>query len=220
MRRACAFAACVTAALLAGCDWTQSFEVACEQRLPATAIRVGTASGEPQLDFTRSASDLTAMGAASAGRQVLGLTQTQLRWSVAFGSSGMTRRFGGRHCMRPDIEVKLAFEPMTLFVAREQPEGSCAFDITMNHERQHQRIYQRFLLDVAPRLETELRERFGNRVQYYASEAEAEAAVKASVRDYLSPLVDQSMQEVNALQATIDTPEEYFRLETFQRTCS
>ena len=108
---------------------------------------------------------------------------------------------------------------MTVLVSRDQREGSCAFNITMDHERKHVAIYERFLADVAGRVEAELRSRFGNQIFYFNSEADAERNVQTVTRDYLAPIVDKSMQEVIGLQAQIDSPEEYFRLETFQRAC-
>ena len=109
---------------------------------------------------------------------------------------------------------------MTVLVAREQPQGSCAFEITMGHEQKHLRLYEPIFMDkLAPRIESDLRAHFGNRVMHFASEAEAEQHVQAELRTTLAPLVDKSMSEVSALQAAIDTPEEYFRLETFQRAC-
>lgn len=208
------------AALLGGCDWLQPFEQVCERKLGETSITVTSEPINERVDLGKSSAELTAMGAAVAGRHVLGLAQTQLKWGVSISSRGLTHRLGGQHCMRPTIEVKLAFDPMTILVAREQPEGSCAFNITMEHERKHVRIYERFLDRVAPQIEAELRSRIGNRILYFATEAEAERHVQTSLKEYLAPMVDKSMQEVTALQAAIDTPEEYFRLETFQRACA
>ena len=204
---------------LQSCDWFQPFEHLCEQRLAATSIDIEAAPINVDTDFTKSSAELTAMGAASTGRQVLGLTQTNLKWAVSFSGNGITRRTSGRHCMRPAIKVRLAFEPMTVLVGSEQRENSCAFNITMDHERKHVAIYERFLADISARVETELRERFGNQIYYFGSEAEAERHVQSITRDYLAPIVDKSMQQVNARQAVIDTPEEYFRLETFQNSC-
>lgn len=207
------------ALLLGGCDWLQPFEQVCERRLGETSVTVAAAPIGERIDLSKSVAELTSLGAPIAGRQVLGLTQTQLKWGVSYSSRGITQQFGGRHCMRPAMEVKLAFEPMTVLVGKEQPEGSCAFNITMDHERKHVRIYERFLDQVAPRIEAELRSRFGNRIFYFASEAEAERHVNSSIKEYLGPMVDKSMLEVTGLQAAIDSPEEYFRLETFQRAC-
>ena len=204
---------------LSGCERLQPFEAVCQRRLGETSIAVTTTPISERVDLSKSVNELTALGAPVAGRQVLGLTQTQLRWGVSYTSRGITQQFGGRHCMRPAIEVKLAFDPMTVLVGREQPEGSCAFNITMNHERAHVRIYERFLEGIAPRIEAELQARFGKQIFYFPSQAAAEQHVSASVKEVLGPLVDRSMAEVTALQAAIDTPEEYFRLEGYQQSC-
>ena len=208
------------AVLLSGCEWLRPFEEVCENRLGPTIIDVVATPISHGVDLGKSTAELTAMGAPSTGRQVLGLTQTSLKWSASYGSRGLTRRPGSRHCMRPAISVKLSFEPMTVFVGREQAEGSCAFNITMDHERRHVRVYERFLDEVAPRMQAALAAHFGNRIFYFDSEAEAERHVQASLRDFLAPLVDNSMKDVAQRQAAVDTPEEYFRLDGFQQACS
>src|SRR4051812_32686692 len=116
-RTAVAVAASASLAL-AGCEWVQPFEQICEKRLAPTSIRVSTAPINERVDLSKSVNELTALGVPMAGRQVLGLTQTQLRWGVSYTSRGLTRPLTGRHCMRPAIELKLAFDPMTVLVGR------------------------------------------------------------------------------------------------------
>ena len=215
----CRTALAAIALALAGCEYLQPFEQQCEKRLPQVQISVEAAPVSYQTDFTRSSAQLTTMGAASAGRLVLGLTQTQLKSSVSLGSSGLTRRFGGRHCMRPSVSVRLAFDPMTVFIGRELAEGSCRFGITMGHEMKHVRTYEVFLTDVAAEVERELTRRLGDRIQYFASEAEAERHLNTLVGESLGPYVQDSMNAVNALQAKVDSPDEYFRLDRFQDAC-
>jgi hypothetical protein len=211
-------AAC--AVLLAGCDYFRPIEQVCEKRLTPTEIRVNTAPVEYQTDLTGSADQLTRMGAASAGSLVLGLTHTNMKSSVTFGSNGLTHRVSGKHCLRPVIEVKLAFSPMTVYVSRGQPEGSCEFNITMEHEMRHVGEFAGFLKDAAIEVETELRNRFGSRIYYFSSEAEAERHIQTVTRGYLGPFADESMKRVVGVQAKIDTPEEYDRLSQSQRACA
>ena len=206
-------------ALLAGCDWVRPFEQVCEQRLGPTQIEVKAAPITVTTDFTRSASELTALGAAVTGRSVLGLTQTNIKWNVSLDGNGITRRFSGAHCLRPAVRVRMAMEPMTVSIAREYPEGSCSFNLTMGHEQKHVRTYETFLADVTTRVREQLRTRFGERVQYYPSVAEAEKQLEAMTRDTLGPLVGAAMQEVIPLQAAVDSAEEYWRLDRFQEAC-
>lgn len=205
---------------LGGCDQIRPFEELCEQKLGPTRIEVEAAPIEVTTDFSRSRAQLTAAGAPSAGRSVLGLTETQIKWSVSMGGNAMTRRIGGRHCLRPDVKVRLAMEPMTVSIANEYPPGTCSFDLTMAHEQKHVRVYQVFLVDVTRRVQDELRSRFGDRVMYFANAAEAEKHLAGLVRDTLSPLVGNAMQEVTPLQAAVDSPDEYFRMDRFQEACT
>ncbi len=144
-------------ALLGGCDQIRPFEELCEQKLGPTRVEIEAAPIEVTTDFTRSRAQLTAAGAPSAGRTVLGLTETKIKWSVSLGGNAMTRRIGGRHCLRPDVKVRLAMEPMTVSIANEYPPGTCSFDLTMAHEQKHVRVYQVFLVDVTRRVQDELR---------------------------------------------------------------
>ncbi|MBM3347957.1 MAG: hypothetical protein FJY55_15920 [Betaproteobacteria bacterium] len=207
------------ALLLGGCDFFRPFEEICAQRLGPTRIEVETAPITYTTDFSKSTQELSRRGAASTGRRVLGLTLTNLKWSASLGSQGIMQRIGGQHCLRPSIKVRLAFEPMTVLVGREFAPGSCIFDITMGHELKHVATYERFLPRAQAAVQRELEARFGQRIFTFDSEAEAERQVHALTRDYVAPFVDRSMQEVTALQAAVDSPEEYFRLDTFQAAC-
>ena len=125
---------CALALTVAGCDSLGSFEQACERRLAPTSVRVVTQPVSYATDFTRPADRLTAQGAPRAGHLVLGLVQTEIRTAAEIRLAGMKQNFRDRYCMRPAVELKLAFEPMTLYIASEQPEGSCAFKVTMAHQ--------------------------------------------------------------------------------------
>ena len=204
---------------IGGCDYLRPFEQVCEKKLAPAEITVEAAPVSYRTDFSLSSEQLTAMGAASAGRLTLGLTQTNLKSSVSLGGNGITQRFTGRHCMRASVHVRLAFEPMTVYVSRNHPQASCVHEITMGHELKHVSVYEIFLADVSEKIERELRARFGGGIRYFASEAEAEKQVQDLTHEYLAPFVQESMNAVTARQAKVDSVEEYFRLDRFQAAC-
>lgn len=210
--------------LLGSCDYFRPLEQICEKRLGPTTVKVEAVPVAFQTDLSLSTEQLTAKGASSVdlrgGRMVLGLTATTLKTSVTFGTNGITQRFGGRHCMRPSVNVRLAFEPMTVYVTRAHAKGSCEFDLTMDHEMKHVNTYARFLEKIAPEVEAELRDRFGNQVFYFDSVAQAQQHVERVAREFLGPYVQASMDKVTPLQAQLDTPEEYFRLDRFHEACA
>lgn len=206
--------------LLAGCDMFDSFESVCERRLAPTAVEVVTKPVSYTYDFSQSTRDLTSRGAHRAGTVVLGLVETEIRSEASVGLNGIRQTFGGRYCMRPSLTVKLAFEPMTLFVANEQPEGSCAFRVTMQHELKHIAVYQEYLEEFAGRVQRDLGRALGDGIVYVSSQEQADAHVRTVLEKTLTPYMQAVQDELRARQARVDSPAEYGRLEQHQRWCA
>ena len=139
-----------------------------------------------------------------------------MRSLVTVGSNGITNPLTGLHCLRPIVDVRLAFEPMTVFITKEQAQGSCQFDVTMRHEMQHVMVYSTFLDSAASDVERYLREHFGNRIYYFESAEAAQKEMNEETSKRIGPFVEEEMNRVRSLQAPLDTPEEYLRLE---RSC-
>jgi len=207
-------------ALLAGCDMFNSFESVCEKRLAPTTVEVVTKPVSYTYDFSQSTRDLTSRGAHRAGTIVLGLVEAEIRSEASVGLNGIKQTLGGRYCMRPSLTVKLAFEPMTLFIANEQPEGSCAFRITMAHELKHIAVYQEYLDEFASRVQGDLGRALGDEIVYVSSQAQADAHVRSVLDKTLAPYMQAVQDEVRARQARVDSPAEYGRLERHQRWCA
>ena len=217
--RALPLAAVLIAPLLAGCDYFRPFEKVCESRLAPAQVSVESDQPDFATDLGQPAAALTARGAATSGRLVLGLIETKLAYSASFSANGVVKPLSGRFCMRPSVQLRLAFRPMTVFVAREHPKGSCEFEITMGHEMKHVRTYEKFLAELGDTIEADLRGRFGDRIYYFDSAAEGEKFLKDMTRTTLAPYIDSGMAEVEKRQRQIDSPEEYFRLDGFQARC-
>jgi hypothetical protein len=208
----------LAAALLgaAACDYTRPFEDTCVARLKATELRVVAEPIIYTTDYSLSGADLTLNADPGAGRVVHGLTRTNLRSSVVLRGTGVTHPVTHRHCLRPNIEVSLAFTPMTVYISRDLPPGSCEFSSTTRHELQHVATYRAFLDSITPAIEKELLDYFGNRIFYYASESDAQTGMNREANDRIGPYIEESMKQVQARQALLDTREEYDRLE---RSC-
>ncbi len=217
VERLLAGAAAVT--LVAGCDFFRPFEKICEARLAPAQVSVEAEQPDFATDLSQSAAALTARGAATSGRLALGLIETKLAYSAAFAANGVVKPLSGRFCMRPSVQVHLAFRPMTVFIARENPKGSCEFEITMGHEMQHVRAYEKFLAELSDTIEADLRTRFGDRIHYFEGAADGEKFLKEMTRTTLTPYIDNGMIEIEKRQRQIDSPEEYFRLDQFQARC-
>ena len=190
--------------------------VICERRLQPTAVHVRTTPVDYTTDFTLPTSKLTAMAATGSGRLVHGLTRTNMRSLVTVGSSGITNPLTGRHCLRPIVDVQLAFEPMTVFITADQRQGSCQFDVTMKHELEHVEVYRTFLDTAARDVEKYLEGHFGNRIYYFDNAEEAQKRMSDETSKRIGPFVEEEMNRVRERQAPLDTPDEYLRLE---RSC-
>jgi hypothetical protein len=189
----------------------------CERQLESTAVRVTTAPVTYKTDLSMPTARLTEMAATGTGRLVHGLTRTNMRSVVTVGSNGITNPLTGRHCLRPIVDVRLAFEPTTVFITADQREGTCQFNVTMKHELEHVAVYQAFLYSAARDVEEYLKKHFENRIYYFESAEEAQRQMSDETSQKIGPFVEEEMNRVREQQAPLDTPEEYRRLE---RSCS
>ena len=189
----------------------------CERRLLPTEVRVTTTPVTYKTDLTMSTARLTEMAATGSGRLVHGLTRTNMRSLVTVGSNGITNPVTGTYCLRPIVDVRLAFEPTTVFITSDQPKGTCDFEVTMRHELQHVSVYDHFLDSAATDVERYLKDHFGNKIYYFESAEDAQKEMSEETSKRIGPFVEEAMDHVRDLQAPLDTPEEYLRLE---RWCS
>ena len=188
----------------------------CEMRLRPTEVRVTTTPVTYKTDLGLSTARLTGMAATGTGRLVHGLTRTNMRSLVTVGSNGITNPITGTHCLRPIVDVRLAFEPTTIFITSDQRKGSCEFDVTMKHELQHVAVYNTFLDTAGAEVAAYLKDHFRNRIYYFASAEDAQQQMSDETSKRIGPFVEEAMNHVRDLQAPLDTPEEYLRLE---RSC-
>lgn len=217
--RPAALPALLAALAVAGCDALRPFEAVCEKRLPPTRVEVLAAPVGYTTDLSLAAAELSGKGAHTFGRTLMGLTLAELKSTVEYGGSGIADRGGQRVCMRPAVKVRLSFSPMTVYVAREHPPGSCAYRVTLEHELKHVSVYEQYLAGIAHDIEAALRQELGARVLYFRSEAEGDAHVRKVLEERIGPYVEDTMLRVVALQRQVDSPEEYARLDRAQAEC-
>lgn len=210
--------------LLAGCDLLdvfRSFEAACERRLPPTVLKVIPQPVSYTVDRSLDYAALTRKGAAIAGegRQVLGLTEANLGYNVTVSARGMASRVSNKYCMRPSVEVKVGFDPMTVWMGADAREGSCVDRLVWEHELKHVAVYQEYLGRFAGQAEAALRAEFGTRVQLFPSPDAGQAHVDGIAARVLAPLLQASLAEVRALQKHVDSPAEYARIDRLKAAC-
>lgn len=164
------------------------------------------------IDHTQSFKTLTRMKAQSERNSyVLGLTRTESRVSVNLNGPILQDRASGYECVAPQIKVTLFYAPIVVFIGREFAPGTCAYKHILAHEMRHLKTY----LDHLPRVEHTVRgalaRRFGT-VPLYAPIGQAQGLLEREIDRSWMPYMKRELGAVEALQAAIDTPQEYARL--------
>ncbi len=199
--------------IVAAMGGKRAMPAVCQMQLRPTEVRVTRTPVTYKTDLSMPTSRLTDMAATGTGRMVHGLTRTNMRSLVTVGSNGITNPFTGAHCLRPIVDVRLAFEPMTVFITSDQRQGSCQFDVTMKHELEHVAVYTAFLDTAANEVADYLKRHFANRIFYFESAEQAQKTMSEETSQRIGPYVEEAMNRVRDLQAPLDTPDEYRRLE-------
>jgi hypothetical protein len=223
-RRAAALvAAAVAGGLLAGCDAASSlaaragiatsFEARCEKALPPTRIDVVTVPVAWNADRTRSVDELTRLsGDTGEINRALGLTTAQIGHQALIETAGLEDTRSGRTCVRPAIRVELAMTPMTVYVSREIAGDPCREAAIMEHEMKHVTVYTNFLSSVAAEVRDALRSEYRNKVFQFDRRADSRREMEQRVTGQLHDLLADNARRVDALQAAVDSPDEYARV--------
>ncbi len=191
------------------------FQERCEAMLAAHGQAVSVRSeggGGHRIDNTRSYRDLTRMkGAARHGSHVLGLTHTDSRVAIRLAGRMLTDTAGGLECVAPRIEVTLHYEPIMIYIGREFVPGSCAYREILAHEMRHLELYREQMPKIEDKVRAAMARRFGAS-PLYARAGGAQAMLRRELDTGWMPFVRRELARIEALQAAIDSADEYARL--------
>jgi hypothetical protein len=188
------------------------FQAQCEDTIGQTVTVLSARENGYRVDNTRSYRSLTQMkGQAPRGSYVLGLTRAESRVQVAVGGPILNDAANGYECVAPRIDVSLYYVPIVIYVSREFPPDSCAYQEVLAHEMRHLKAY----LDFLPKVESQVRSALARRFEakpLYARSGQARALLQQEIDSGWMPYIKSEMAKVELLQATIDSPQEYARL--------
>lgn len=199
-------------ALAASAQPRRAFQARCEDSIGETlSVLTGVQNGF-RIDNSVGYRSLTVMkGRARPGQYVLGLTRTESRVSINVGGRLLSDPASGYECIAPHIEVRLTYPPIVVYVSREFRPGSCAYEEVLAHEMRHLNTYLDYLPKVEAKVRVALAQRFEGK-PLYASTGQAQALLQHEVDRGWMPYIKNEMAKVEALQAAIDSPQEYTRL--------
>ena len=185
----------------------------CDQ-LPKPSVAVHRLEEPISVNTQQGYRALTHLGSSLArpGQQVLGLTRGRASAHFSLSIASRVERDGRWECASPQLTVSYGFSPLTVYVAREFPEGSCAFKAIYQHEMRHVKTYLAHLVDIESELTATLNRRFASDGPWRGRAGETRMALERELSERWLPYIQRAIDRVDADQSLIDSPEEYARV--------
>lgn len=182
--------------------------------LPKPSVTIKRIDERLSYNTEYSYKSLTNIGASLArpGKQVLGLTRGNATVSFAANTPSIIDPTGRWECASPQITLSFGFSPMTVYVAREFPEGSCAYKEIHEHEMRHVEAYQKHIASIEKELTESLNARFATGVVWRGPVGQTASRLRQELDGRWAPYVQRQIKRVDEAQAKIDTAEEYERV--------
>ena len=206
--------------ILLGVLWVLSGVVRADEcdALPPPSVTVKRLEAPVSVNLDTTYKSITVLSTEDhhPGNRVLGLTRGTAR--VGFEIKGKMIIDGSRQweCVSPEIVVSYGFSPLTVYVAREFPPGSCAYREIYAHELRHVKTYRDHAIAIERELTETLVRRFATGSATRAPVGQTRQRLESELQERWLPYVQREMERVRASQALIDTPEEYQRV---SRSC-
>ncbi len=181
--------------------------------LPPPSVQVKLLEEKPLVDTHYGYKELTFLGAiaAGSGNYALGLTRGSAAAQFASSTPSASDRSQRWECSSPQLILSLGFKPMTVYIAKEFPAGSCAYNEIYEHEQRHVKAYQEHLAAIAKDLEEALKRRFGEGL-WHGPIGQTKVLLQQELNERWLPYIQREIRRVDDTQALIDTPEEYARV--------
>jgi hypothetical protein len=186
----------------------------CEQ-LAKPSVTIKPLAERITLNTQYSYKQITHLGStlvARPGQLVLGLTRGNAVAQFATRTPTYSDRSGRWECASPQLTLTLGFSPLTVYVAKEFPVGSCAYQEIYQHELRHVKTYQTHLATIEKDVADTLNRRFATGAPWRGPLGETRARLQKELDERWLPYIQRELAKADAEQALIDTDEEYDRV--------
>jgi hypothetical protein len=189
------------------------------ERLPPPSVTLRKLPETLSVDTRYGHREITHLAAelARPGTRVLGLTRGTATVRVEVRSPSYVDRSRRWECASPQIVVTYGYNPMTVYIAKEFPARSCAYNEIYEHEMRHVRTYQDHLIAIEKNLTETLSRRFATGAPWRGPVGNTHAMLQRELDDRWLPFIKREIGKVEATQALIDTADEYERV---SRSCN
>lgn len=188
------------------------FQARCEDTIGESISVFTLRQNGYRVDNSYSFHGLTQLkGNRAPGSYVFGLTRAESRVSIGVKGRMLSDPATGYECVAPRLEVNLTYLPIIVYVGREFAPGTCAYREILAHEMRHLDTYMDFLPRAEKVVRAALERRFAGK-PLYAPAGQARILLQREIDTGWMRFIKNEMAKVEALQAAIDTPQEYARL--------
>ncbi len=146
------------------------------------------------------------------GSEIIGLTRGNTVVEIQTRLSIILDRQTNLECGTPEITVSFGYRPMTVYVAREFPHGSCAYQRILEHEMRHVQVYRDHLARVEPEIARALQQRLEAWTLERRPAGLTSTLLRRDINDEWIPQLRQMIARVEDEQAHVDNEEEYRRV--------
>ena len=142
-----------------------------------------------------------------------GLSNTNIKFYIELKTSSI-KTDNSKYCIIPDeVTVFLGFDSPIIYISKELQEGSCEYNIVLNHEKTHQQINKKILDFYLPLFKSASTTIIKNTKAFYTENiSDNEKILQDYIAIYnqkLTPLVDFIKNEIITEQKKLDNPENY-----------
>lgn len=184
-----------------------------------TNFSLDTQYDKVSLDKTKTIDEITKItklsqrGSANGQFNVL-LGAAVSKIMIGYKAQVAYRDFGSQVCAKPEnVEFTLQYVDNKIYISKEAARKRCTYNEVLAHEKRHVKVdqsqYRRSKAQISRYLRKLERQ---VKAENYSSTAAANAAIQAQLQKIAQTIQQNLVQENAALQAKIDTPQEYARL--------
>ena len=187
----------------------------CDQ-LPPPSVTLRRLPEKLSIDTRYGYREITHLAAeiARPGTRVLGLTRGTATVRAEIRSPSYVDRSRRWECTSPQLVVTYGYDPMTVYIAREFPEKSCAHNEIYAHELRHVKTYHDHLAAIENEVAETLRRRFATGGPWRGPVGNTQATLQRELNDRWLPYIKREIGKVESTQALIDSTDEYERVAT------
>ncbi|MEO8630840.1 MAG: hypothetical protein ABI612_22495 [Betaproteobacteria bacterium] len=183
--------------------YSRDFEHDCAAQSRDAHISVVVENTVPTLVKNKRAAEMPHPSNGSPRNRNIGLTEALMRRHFSISLNGIVDPLTGLACGKPDIEIRLRYDPFRIYLASELNGRQCAQQEVLEHELAHVRLFNVAAQESAVQLRRELIARF-SKATLRGREADVLQKVQLELNRRWIPRLDELLDQSDAQHVALD----------------